>query len=170
MAVTVTREPIKVLADILQTELGLSAGRVMIADEKFNIEQQEGLYISLEYVGPSQVIANTNHYNPATDQEEQTQTTRFLVQIDALSFDNSARQRKEEISMALTSMYSQRLQEQYQCSIARMPGPVSDASSIESMAMLKRYTQTVAITALTSKVKSAEYYDKFKTVEDHFNE
>jgi len=158
------REPIKVLADIIQHELGLANGRVMLADQKFNIANQKGLYVSLEYVNPGKIIANINTpdmtVNPPV--EVQSVTSVSIVQIDMMSFDETARTQMEDMAMALNSTYSVQLQERYQMQISRNPAPFNDNSNLEATAMLKRYTTTVTITSMKTKSKVVEYFDTFQ--------
>lgn len=161
------REPIKVLADILAYELILANGQVMLKDQKFNIPSNPGLFISLEYLGPSKVISSTNRTDMfvTPPMERQAVTTLWTVQVDTMSFNEEARTRLPEISAAINSVYSQQLQERYQLSIAKNPSPFSDASSLEATANLKRYTALVLITALYRKDKVVGYYDTFRTAE-----
>jgi hypothetical protein len=154
------RDPIKVVADILAHELPLDAGYIMLNGEKWNIPKDDSIFIALSYIGPNKIIGNSNEMDTSQN-EVQNVTVQDVIQIDMMSFGTSARSRKHEISMALGSMYSQRIQEQYQCQIARQPSPMIDTSSLEGTEMLKRYTTTIAVTALFTKTKAAEYFETF---------
>lgn len=162
---TTLREPIKVIADVLQHELGLANGQIVVADQKWNVPKNDGLYISLEYLGPGRTIASINNFDPVSQVEIQGVTMLLTVQIDFMSYDGSARVRKEEIAMALASVYSQQQQEKYECQIALHPGLFNDNSSVEGTAMLQRYTTTAQITSSFSKQKVVEYFDTFGTPE-----
>lgn len=157
------RDPIKVIGDILAHELPLATGYIMLNGEKWNIPKDESIFIALSYIGPNKIIGNSNEMD--SDQNEvQTVTAQDTIQIDIMSYGsgaNGARARKHEIAMALGSMFSQRIQEQYQCQIARQPTPPVDTSNLEGTGMLKRYTTTIAVTALFKKTKAAEYYETF---------
>jgi hypothetical protein len=161
------RDPIKVVADILAHELPLDAGYIMLNDEKWNIPKDNSIFIALSYIGPNKVIANTNEMDSAL-QENQTVTAQDVIQIDMMSYGSGvtgARARKHEIAMALGSMYSQQAQERYQCQIARNPSPILDVSNLEGTGMLKRFTTTIAVTALFTKSKAAEYFETFEQPE-----
>ena len=95
--------------------------------------------------------------------EQQGVNMNELYQIDVMSADNTARLRKEEILMALASIYAQQLQEIYQMQIARIPTQFNDASAVEGGARMNRYTLTVAVNALYTKEKAAAYYDTFQS-------
>lgn len=173
IATTATREPIKVIADILQTEMQIPEGQIMLGYEKWDIPPNPDLYIALTYVG-GKAIGNSNYFTsvgnlPGQQIEHQEVAMRHVVQIDLLSFGPEARIRKEEVLMALRSIYSQQQQEKYLMSIARVPSDFVDASTLEETKMLNRFTLTVPITALHTKTKAAPYYDKFQTAEVHEN-
>ena len=163
------RAPIKVIADILQHELDLADGHIMTTGQKWNIPNSAGLYVALSYMGSSKVICTSSKFDPNTNSETQTATTLSGIQIDVMSFDNSSRDRKEEIAMALGSIYAQQVQERYQCQVARLPGPFLDTSFIEGSGILKRFTSNISVTALFSKEKVVEYFDQFSKPETTFN-
>ena len=161
------REPIKVVADILAHELPLDTSHIMLNDEKWNIPKDDSIFLVLSYIGPSKTIANVNDLDVTVDPPLETQKTVVLetIQIDLMSQGSDARARKEEIGMALASQFSQRTQERYQCQIARQPAPMVDISNLTGASMLKRFTTTISVTALFTKIKSAEYYDTFSIPE-----
>jgi hypothetical protein len=177
-------EPILILADVIQHELGLKDGQVMTAYQRFTIPT-EGLFIVLTYAGPSQIIGSADEivddqglspapYNPLSGgsppiptggmTEIQSITILYTIQIDVMAFSdddgtNQARSRKEEVAMAVNSVYSQQNQEENQMQISRQPGPFRDTSFLESTEFLQRYTTDVRVTAATTKTKPADYYN-----------
>lgn len=146
------REPILVVADILQQGLGLSTDAVVLAYEKNIIPKNSGLYVSLDYVGPAKCIGNVNDLDPETGAEVQSCTYSHLVQIDLLSYDASARRRKEEATMAIASIFAVQQMEKYAMSIARNPSPFVDASSLEPTKRLNRFISSLIIFAVHRKV------------------
>lgn len=166
----VVREPILVISDIIQSELGLVDGAVMLDYEKFNIVPDPGLYVVLSYVS-GKAIGNNNYSIPSTSgmTEVQQAAMHHIIQIDVMSFDSSARTRKEEIIMALRSIYSQQQQEENTMQIAQIPGEFLNASSMEDTKILNRFTMSIAVKSIYSKTKAAPYYDTFQTLEEHIN-
>lgn len=146
------REPILVVADILQQGLGLADDAVVLAYEKNIIPKTTGLYISLDYVGPSKCIGNVNELDPATEDEIQSCSYYHLIQADLLSYDASARRRKEEATMAMASIYAVQQMEKYTMSIARNPSPWIDASSLERTKRLNRFISSLTVSAVHRKV------------------
>ena len=158
------REPIKVVADILAHEIPLDNGYITLNNQKWNIPKDESLFVHLSYIGPSKVIANTNEMDSA-QQEVQSSTVQSLIQIDWMSYNSDARTKMHEIGMALASMHSQRLQELYQCQIAKNVAPPVETSDLEGSGRLNRFTTTISVTALFTKTKAAEYYETFQQPE-----
>lgn len=160
----VFREPAKIIADVLQTELGLDEGRVMLSNQKINIPT-DGLFVVVSYVGPGRVIAcnsDTTDAGAAGLLEIQTVNVLNMVQIDIMSFGNEARTRKDEIAMALRSVYSQQQQEKFSMQIARQPGAMMDTSYLEGTQILSCYTTTIVTTSLNRKEKSVDFFDTFR--------
>jgi hypothetical protein len=179
-------EPILILADIIQNQMALSPGQVMLAYQKFNIPTT-GLLVILSYVGPNVIIGSSDVFvddagvtvaTPFTPfqpgvpipvptgglTEVQSVTLLYEVQIDIMSFNNDngtndARTRKEEIVMALNSLYSEQSQENNQMQVSQVPGPFIDTSFLEATQYLQRYTTRVKLTAATTKTQAAPYYN-----------
>lgn len=149
---TGAREPIKVLADIIQTLMRLPDEAVVVAYEKNMIPLANGLYVSLDYVGPAKVLASCNVLDPETGAEEQSLSMSHLVQVDVMSYDASARRQKEEVTMALASIYAVQQLEKYTMSLGRNTTPWVDASSQEPTKRLNRFISSVQMFAVHRKV------------------
>ncbi len=165
----VSREPIKIIADILKHEMDLAVGQIMLDYEKIDILPDPGLYVALSYLG-GKAIGNNNYFDPDTLMEIQEVAMQELIQIDILSFDSSARKRKEEVIMALRSVYSQNAQDANLMQVARIPGDFQNASSLEETKILNRFTMTITVKAIYRKEKDVDYYDQFQNAEVSFNE
>lgn len=156
-------EPVKVLADIIQTFMDLEDGQVVLAYQKFTIPT-DGLLVVLTSVNDQEISRDSFlRANDAGGQDEVNQIVMLHeVQVDILSFDNAARTRRLEIPMAIGSFYSEQEQEANSLQIARNMIPMQDTSFLEVTKYLSRYTTRIRMTALTELVKSnAEYYDDF---------
>jgi hypothetical protein len=164
------REPVKVLADVIQEELELDDAHIVLTNEKWPIPPDEGIYVAIGTMSVK-VVGNNNFLRPIVgDAEEVRQiVVDELVQIDVMSFNSDARIRKEEILMALASQVCLRAQAEYQFQIARVPTGFVNASSLEETKILNRFTTTIVIKSIRTKVKTAEYYDQFAETEVHSN-
>lgn len=158
------REAVKIIADILTAQLGLLPGQIMLTNQKWEIPETQGLFVALSYVAPGRVIANSNVCVPVTGgmQENQSILMLYQVQIDLMSYDDSARVMKELAYMGLMSVASEQIQEQYSVQVARNPAPFQDVSMLEETARLNRYTTTIAVTQLImNTVVNTPYFSDF---------
>jgi hypothetical protein len=153
----VYREPGKIVQDVIQHELGLIDGQVMFTNQKYFIPT-DGLFIVVSYIGPSKVIAsNSDWVDSGTGLiERQTVAMDHWLQIDVMSFSDEARTRKEEIAMAVNSIYSEQQQEQYSMNIARDPGPFMDTSFLEETKMITRYTTSIRTKSVLRKEREID--------------
>ena len=168
-------EPIKVIADIIQTEMGLASGQVVVEPQKNMIPKTSGIYIALQYLPGDKIIASSSTLAESATieggmEEINEVTVRHIIQVDIMSFDTTARSRRLELPMALRSIYSEQQQTAQCLQIARIPGDLMNASSLEETARLNRFTMSIAVTALQRKPKaSLKYYDNFPIPEVHAN-
>jgi hypothetical protein len=159
----IAREPVLIIADLLQSELGLSDSAVMLSYEKINISTDPGLYIVLDYVS-GKAIGNNNYFDSDAIKEVQQVAMNHLIQIDLMSFDDSARTRKEEVIMALRSIAAQQAQDANAMQIARIPGEFINTASLENTKFLNRFTMTIVVKSIYTKTKTPQYYDTFSNV------
>lgn len=154
-------EPIKVIAEILKREMGLKDGQIMLANQEYRIPNK-GLYIALSY-GATTPISNVSRSVPSPNgmREMQGVRVRHEIQIDILSQDNEARLRKEEVLMALRSVYSNEMQIKNSISIARNVGRLLDLSGIEGSRRQHRYVVTVPVFAVHLKETPVDHFDSF---------
>lgn len=160
-------EPIKVVAMILQSEMGLNDGQIMLGLENWEIPKNTGLYIALLY-GPEQVVGN-NNYNSVDSQgafsEVQDAVMLHEIDIDVMSFDSSARTRKEAVLWAIQSYYAQSLMELYQMRLAATPGSFTPILTMEETKQLNRFKITITVNALHRNVKTSPFYDSLQPVD-----
>lgn len=157
---TGTREPIKVVGDILIAEMDLPAGRLMQENQRYLITAaQDGLQVTLSY-GPSKTIAAGSDLDDSDPPNEiQEATVLHQVQVKLESFNDSARIRQHEVALALRSIFSQQAQSAAGIQIARNVGPFNDASFPEETGMMTTFIGTIAVTALHRKVKAAAIFE-----------
>ena len=159
-------EPLKVIADILQTKLGLKAGRVMLYNQKYNIPKDDKIFIMVGEEDNDVYAASTNTMDTSDGsgyEERNDVLVRATAVIDVLSAGPEARERKHEVILALNSIYSQQMQELNSLRIANLPVGFVNTSDLEASQMLNRFTIKFNILYRKSNKNSVDYYDKFKT-------
>lgn len=165
--VSPTVEPIKVLAKILQDEMGIPDGNIMLGLENWRIPETADLYIALLY-GSDTVISNTNQ-NSLTEtgdySEVQSAVMLHQIDIDVMSFDSSARTRKEQVLWAIQSYNAEVAMEKYKMRLAMTPSVFVPVPSLEEAKQLNRFRISIMINALHENVKTTPYYDSLQPVE-----
>jgi hypothetical protein len=164
---SLVREVAKLVADVMVAELGLDAAHCLLGDQKWDIPTDKKLFLVVfDDAGPTIGASNfidTDETSATYLSEIQQSAVMHDVRIEMMSYDNEARVRKEEPGLALASIFSQQLQEQYRVQIGRAQKPVN-ASDTEVTGRLFKYVTHVNVTALHQKVKAAadtKYDDKF---------
>lgn len=158
-------EPIKVLASVIQGELGLADGRIMLGLENWEIPKTQELYVALLY--GATVVAG-NNCRTDTDQDgnfvEVTETVlNQEISVDLMSFGDEARLRQGEVLMALSSQAAQDAAEKYQMRINTEPTGFVSVPSSEESKLLNRFRINVVTESLYRKVRRSSYYDSLQT-------
>jgi len=146
----------------LEKEMSIPNGQIMLGLENWEIPKNDGLYIALFY-GPDIIVGTTNEFDAVTNLEIQSTAMLHEIMIDALSFDSSARIRKEEIVMALNSVFAQQQLEAELMKINGIPTSFVPTPDLEETKWLNRYRLGFHMNALYQKIKAVSYYDSFGT-------
>ena len=155
---------IGLFCDILQSEMGLVQGRVYFWDQKIMQPTDSGLYIAVS-VPSCKPFANTIRTEDSALGLNSFQCVNMLAtfDIDIISRGPEARDRKEEIIMALNSVYAESQQEQNSFLIGRLP-PGSrflNLSLVDGAAIPYRFKISVNVQYAVTKTKTVPYFDDF---------
>ncbi|MCK4782530.1 MAG: hypothetical protein KAV87_02185 [Desulfobacteraceae bacterium] len=166
-------EYIKVVADIITTEMGLTPpgsppstatddNRVFIYNQNFDLPTYDDMFIVLSE-SPGKVIANVNRYDGdgANTKEVQEIIMQREIGIDVMSRNDEARNRKEQVLMALMSNYSQQKQEENGMRIFGHSFSFIDVSENEGSSRINRYRASLFLHVKYSKEKAIDYYNQF---------
>ena len=158
------REPIKVIAEILTHELSLTQDRIFIYNDGRPLPKDKGLYVVLS-INNTKVFRNTSVFKEVTQKEHLNQNFKQTIIASVISKDNSARDKANEVVMALSSIYSQQEQEKYACHIARV-AHITDASFLEHTDILTRMDVSINVLSWKKLVKQVDYYEveDFETI------
>ncbi len=152
--------PLQLMGRIIQRELGLQEGRVYFWDQKINAPTDQGLFIAISALTPK-CYSNRNVFNPATNAQDQSSSWATDVDVDIISRGPEARDRKEEVVMALKSQYSIQQQELNSFSLASIPTSIRNLSEIDGAAIPYRFNFSVKLLYNVQKIQPAEYFDTF---------
>lgn len=163
--------PLGLFCEVLQREMSLSNGRVYLWDQKINQPKDSGLYIAVAVLN-LKPFGNTNRNasagsNPG-DGLNSVKSVNMLatLQLSAISRGPEARDRKEEIILALNSNYAQAQQEANSFYIGKLPagGQFVNLSEVDGAAIPYRFDLSVNLQYFFRKVQAVPYLDDFSTV------
>jgi hypothetical protein len=154
---------LQMLIKVLAKELDIAQDRIMIFNGEWNIPPYDGLFIMLEPL-PAKVISNRNinKYDEEKGeyQEIQDLSVREQITIRIYSKNTEALERKEEVLMAMASVYAQQLQEINSIKIFRIAN-IENLSALEGGSNLYRFDIPVTIFSWQHKVKTVDYFNDF---------
>lgn len=154
--------------EIIQKEMGLAENRVWIWDQKIFQPTDSNLYVAVAEMRskPFSNITKPGWVDGVPDWSQVAQTVNMqsTLEIDLMSRSQEARQRKEEIILALNSLYSQQQQEGNSFYIGKLPpnAQFSNLSQIDGAAIPYRYKIAIEIQYAITKQKAAPYFDTFE--------
>lgn len=157
---------ITLFADIIRHEMDLLNTQVYLYNQKIKVPEDEKIYIAIG-IGNAKPFGNTQNLDGTGSGLNEVLSANFMttLSIDVMSRGSDARDRKEEIVLALQSNYSQQRQEKFGFYIAPLTGSFVNLSSIEGAAIPNRFSITCNIQYKAVKTKAIDYYETFPDVE-----
>jgi hypothetical protein len=164
--------PLLLFCEILQSELGLTPGRVYLWDQKIMQPNDAGLYVAVS-VPSCKPFGNTNTPDGSGSGLNSVQVAHMMatLDIDIISRGGDARDRKEEVILALNSNYSHAQQEANSFSIGKLPAGARflNLSQIDGAAIPYRYKISVNVQYAVTKTKAVPYFDTFSAASVNTN-
>ena len=133
---------------ILVKELGINDDRVNIYNQKFKIPPDDQIFIEVGYKGSPKTISSRNIVKDVAGNFTEYQEIAMMEHIYVGMFSSGldAIRRKEEMLMAINSVYAQQIQEANSFKIARLSA-IDDLSALEGAAMLYRFEISLVVFA-----------------------
>ena len=157
---TVTVVPtLKLLCDIIASELELDSDQVFIWNQKFPVLKDQRMYVVVGVVS-SRPFTNSAKFN-SDGTVTQSATFRTMLSLDIMSKSTLAVDRKEEVVMALASVYAEQQQELNAFSIGKLPTNLVPLSEGEGAAIPYRFNFSVSLQYSVRKTKAVPYFDNF---------
>lgn len=157
--------PLMLFCEILQQELGLSPGRVYLWDQKINEPNDAGLFIAISVPRCKPFSANASIDGSGAGLNS-IQSVNMMAQldIDIISRGPEARDRKEEVILALSSVYAEQQQERNSFFIGKLPAGSQfvNLSNIDGAAIPYRYKISVNMQYFVKKTQAVPYFDTFE--------
>jgi hypothetical protein len=152
----------EMLGAIIRVYMGLTTDRVVLADETFDAPKDKGIYVTLA-PGDSKLLAVKSEYLPSINKERMCTVYHLPYNIEIMSRDDTAKERNQEVVMALNSISAQMTMEANNCRIFRT-GAILNLTAIEGVAALKRYRVPVIVSNVETKDSTPSVIDKFTPV------
>lgn len=155
--------PLSLFCDIIQKEMGLSQGQVYLWDQKINIPKDSNLYVAVGVVS-CKPFGNSSTFDGNGDV---VQSVNMIARLDVniLSRGVEARDRKEEVVLALGSVYAEQQQELNSFMVGRLPVGFVNLSQEDGAAIPYRFVISVNLQYAFTKKKAADYFDQYSTTE-----
>lgn len=145
-------------------EMELCSERILIYNQKWNLPNKFDIFISLGIL-TSKPFANRTVYEDRDEQgfyEVQSLNLMETISVDIFSYNNTARTRKEEVIMAMSSTFSQQKQSEHSFKIGLIPTNFTNVSSVEASKSLNRYNISIPVLSWRKKEKKVEYFDSYE--------
>ena len=154
--------PMELVADIIQTELGLGNGQVYLYNSKINIPIDDALYVAVGCLS-NKPFANSRVYTVSSGQMYQTQSTNFqsLLSINILSRGPIARDQKEQVILALGSDYAESQMELNSFRIALLSTSFVNLSEVDGAAIPYRFNISAQLRYFVKKVTEVDSFSTF---------
>jgi hypothetical protein len=160
--------PLLLFCDIIQNGMGLANGRVYLWDQKIFQPNDYDPYIAVSVLS-CKPFANINAPDGSgSGLVSQASVNMYAVlNVDIMSRGPAARDRKEEVILALNSNYSEAQQEANSFYIGRIPvgGQFVNLSGIDGAAIPYRFNISVAMQYVYLMPVSVPYINTFETVQ-----
>ena len=150
-----------ILKDIIDKQLNMPEGRVWAYNPEIDIPKDGDLFIVL-FLKEQKPISNTVKYRSTQEgmQEYQAVNIKEEITISLVSQNIQARERAQEVILALNSFYSRQKQAENKIHISIL-GDVYDASFLEGTSMLNRWDVRIRAFKSYDKINSIDYFNKF---------
>lgn len=157
---------IGLFCDIIQSEMGIDSNHIYFWDQKVMQPTDSKLYVAVS-IPSCKPFGNTLRTDGSGSGLNSVQAVNMMAtfDMDIISRGPEARDRKEEIILALNSIYSQSQQEANSFNIGRLP-PGSrflNLSMIDGAAIPYRFKISTNVQYTISKTKAVPYFDTFQT-------
>lgn len=150
-----------VIKQIIDEQMNMPVGRVFAYNSNVDLPQDSELFIPLYYAERRPTANNSRMVSTAKGVEEHQSINMVEDVIIALvSRNTSARDRVQEVFLALNSYVSRNLQAKNHLHISWI-GEAYDKSFLEATSMLNRFDIRIRVFRSYEKINNIDYYDTF---------
>ena len=159
-----SKAPIEVIRDIIVHVLDLDDDRAAIYNQKWNIPDDDDLFVFVEYKFGNPLGNNLKYANESdVFQTEARIVIAEHITIGVYSRGLDAMKRKEEVLAAINSDYARQMMEQYSFKVMGRNAPIKDLSYVEGAARIFRFDIDLVLLSKYKIVTDVDYFSKFPT-------
>ena len=165
----------QIIIDIIKSEMNLPNNQVVVRDMNFKIPQDQKVYVVVGMIdtqvysakSPTLKTVPVPPNGEAVYEVQETQLNEY-IQVDILSRSNQAILKKNDVILALNSIYAKQAQEKNDFKMARLPRSFVNSSYAEGGSILNRFSLSFSCLTWYRKEKllsatGGDYYDDFDT-------
>jgi len=147
---------------IIKSEMNLEDDQIYLWDQKINLPADNRLYVAVS-VTTCKPYSMVKKYEQVGSVLNEILYTNMLavLGIDIMSRGPDARDRKEEVILALGSTYSTQVQELNAMRIGRISNSFANLSQLDGSAIPYRFNIGVNLQYKIEKTKAVDFYDTF---------
>lgn len=172
------KETAVILAELLQTQLGLPDGRVFLSNQKWIIPNDSTLFVEVAPTTPRPFAAGMTYEDglsvDAAGQpvavlfENQSVNVQEMVTVTIFSRDGSARKLATQagLTFCFASTQAQQLQEFYAMQFSLLPQSMVDVSRTEGAARLNKFAYTLIVLRAYTRQFIAESFKSYANPPD----
>jgi hypothetical protein len=155
--------PLELVCDIIQTQMGLAQGRVYLYEQKINEPGDSGLFIAIGILACKPFGNNRKIVANSATGMNQIQVVNMWANltIDIISRGPDARDKKEQVLLALKSLYAQQQQELNSFFVAPISSSFQNLSQLDGAAIPYRFQIGAVIQYAVKQITSVPYFDSF---------
>lgn len=168
------------IRDIIIHEMDLTDNQVYLYNQDFTLKNKAGSFLAVEFLEDDIIYNNVSYrYSDSGDMYQINHTgMKEMILVHFFSKDKDARIRKVEAIQAIKSLYSEQMQEKYQCKIFQVAGGLfsgkaartreySYSGSLEGGVIIYYFSIILACNTWYRKEKliqaDNDYYNVFET-------
>lgn len=159
-------DPLLLFCDVIQNQLGLAVGRVYLWDQKIPEPNDAGLYVAVSVIS-CKPFASRNLPDGSGSGLNSGQSVSMYaqLQVDVISRDTEARDRKEEVILAIDSDYARQQMAANSFYIGKLPpgSQFVNLSGQDGAAIPYRFNISIALQYVFVKTQAVQYFNNFKT-------
>jgi hypothetical protein len=168
----------KIIADIIKKQLDLpdfynvvstsktpdQIPSIFIGNQNLKLYYTDKLQVVVRSVDSPKIIANNSQTNFETTPATELQSVVMLesIQVDLMSRNNEARDRRYEVVTALKSYYAQQQQDYYQFRLFEHSLSLVNTGEAEGGSQLNRWTMVFPVHVIYNKTINISTYDYYR--------